>query len=76
MTFVFDPYSLTVINQQIIASRDCLPATESKQPDTKNVCFSGDMTGRFGRFVTWYGGVSDTGAARLTGIPNPFDLKR
>ena len=71
MTFIFDPLTHRVSRQQIIASRDCFPATETKKPDTENVLFSGGMK-ILGRLATWYGGISDTGAGMLAEIPNPF----
>jgi hypothetical protein len=75
MTFIFDPTTHTVSNQQIIASRNNFPATESKKFDTQEVLFSGGIR-ILGKLATWYGGVSDTHAGKLANIPNPFLLKK
>ncbi len=71
MTFIFDPRTNEISQQQIIASRSCFPETASKKPDTEKVSFSGGLR-RLGRLATWYGGLSDTSAGILPEIPNPF----
>jgi len=73
LTFVFDPKNHTVINEQIIASRNCFPVTAAKKPDLEDVAFTGGLRMQ-GEVATWYGGVSDTSAAILPEIPNPFKL--
>ena len=71
MTFIFDPRTSRISRQQIIARRACFPETESKQPDTRNVLFTGGMR-LLGKLATWYGGVSDTSAGGIHEIPYPF----
>jgi hypothetical protein len=73
MTFIFNPVTHAVINEQIIARRDCFPDTAAKKPDLKEVAFTGGIR-TLGELATWYGGISDTSAAVLPRIPNPFIL--
>lgn len=71
ITFIFDPITRKVSNEQIIADRNCFPDTDAKKPDLKEVAYTGGIS-LLGGLATWWGGVSDTNGAELSKIPDPY----
>lgn len=70
MTFIFNPDDFSISSQQIVATRDCFPATAAKRPELTGIVFPGGMH-LVGEYAVLYSGLSDTSVGMLA-IPNPF----
>ncbi len=72
MTFAFDPNSEKLASgMKIILTRSQLPPGPAKRPDLVDVIFSGGIVRHCDGHTTFYGGISDAEAYRVT-ICDPF----
>ncbi|MEK7602905.1 MAG: DUF1861 family protein [Patescibacteria group bacterium] len=64
VSFLFDPVSYEVADQQILACRDCFPDTPAKRPELSQVVYPGGLVQKMGQKML-YVGLSDANSAGI-----------